>query len=521
MGIYPHGVRNGQAHPQKNDAGMFSSDKPGGYINNQRHREPLSNVHKSAADAFKSQGTFLVARDRRERLSCVLSTPARVTLAVALVYFLSSFFSASIREISPQPGDEVLRYRKNAWVTVSLPRILRGDEMYYLMMAHSLSVDGDLYLSREYTSVHLGGPEMGVYHRGRPAQNIFQHFTRDSNFTLLARHPFGLSALLAMLLWPLGGSIYMEPAAICVTAAWGAMGVLVFIRVLEALGVAWPRARAAALTLAFATPWWSYSRTLYTEVYVGTAFLIVVLAVLRNRTLLSLPFLMAMGWFKYPALLLFFGAGTGDAIWKRWRRFIVVCVAGAATALAMYLLLRHYFANATWASLTAEQIQEGYRSKGGVKAPATWIGGETLSNIRRLFTDFDKGLFPHCPLLLAALAGVGLIAQQSRRAFLLIIACAAPWAMLHLTYEYLMSGASYTTRYLVPLIPVVLIGLPRFWEWSENRRGWRVAGIILIAFSAINNTIAGIFPALSFDRNPAEMLTDFVRVLGAIKWFNL
>jgi len=519
MGIYLHRVRNGQVHPQKNCRGVFSSDKPRGYINNQHHLELLPNVHRSAAKAFTSRVTFLVARDRHECLSYILSTPARVTFAVALVYFLSSFFSASIREISPQPGDSVLRYRKNAWVTMSLPRILRGDEMYYLMMAHSLAEDGDLYLSREYTSVHLGGPEMGVYHRGRPAQNIFQHFTRDANFTLLARHPLGLPALLAALLWPLGGSIYMEPAAIWITALWGAMGVLVFIRVLEALGVSWPRARAAALALAFATPWWSYSRTLYTEVYIGTAYLIVMLAVLRNRTLLSLPFLMAMGWFKYPALLLFFGAGIGDAIWKRWWRFIIIGTTGAATALGIYWFLQRYFADASWASLTAQQIQDGYRAKAGVKAPVIWIGGETLSNIRRLFLDFDKGLFPHCPLLLVALAGVGLVARRARRPFLLILICAVPWVLVHITYEYLMSGASYTTRYLVPLIPLVLLGLPWFWEWSEHRRLWRMGGIILVVFSAVNNGIAGIFPALSFDSDPMEMLRDLVHIVVAMLSF--
>ena len=445
-----------------------------------------------------------------------LSTPLRVWLFILLAYSGASFFSASIREADPQPGDHTVYYRKNFWVGLTVPRILRGDEMHYLIMAHSLAEDGDLYLSDEYTRVHLGGPEMGVYHAQRPADNMFQHFSRDRNLTLLANHPFGLSALMAMLLWPLAGSAAMESAAILVTAFWGAMGALVFLRVLEALGVGWKQARAATLLMAFATPWFSYSRTLYTEVYIGTAMLIVTLAVLKNRTLWTLPFLVMMGWFKYPALTLFFGAGTGEALFRRWRNFFIFGLMGAAVLAGVFAFNRHFFAESGWVT---RDVTEAARRPGRLAtaaAPIAWVPGELANNVKRLFLDGDKGLFPHCPLMFVAVAGLVVLARRQRRAFWLIMAVAGPWFLVHISYNYLMAGASYTTRYLVPVVPMAMLALPWFWNWAENRRGWMWAGYVLAVVSLVNNIIAGVLPGLTFDRKPWEIWGELVRVLRAL-----
>lgn len=445
----------------------------------------------------------------------MLSTPLRLSAFVFLVYLGASFFSSSIREISPQPGDTPIYYRKNFWAVVSLPRILRGDEMHYLIMAHSLATDGDILLSDEYTSVQHGGPEMGVYHARRASDNFFQHFSRNSAFTLQANHPFGLSALLAAVLWPLGGSPCLEAAAIWLTVLWASMGVLVFVRVLEALGVPWPAARNAALLMAFATPWFSYGRTLYTEVYIGTAMLIVTLAVLKNRTLWALPFLVLMGWFKYPALALFFGAGVGDALWRRWKGFLLFGTTGACTLAGVYLFNRWFFADSRWVT---REITEGPRKAmlATAGAPIAWVPGEFLSNLRRLFTDFDKGLFPHCPLMFVALAGLVEMARRERRAFWLLVAVAGPWTLVHLTYQYLMAGASYTTRYLVPITPIAALALPWFWQWCQHRRPWRWAAYVLVGLSLLNNIIAGVLPGLTFDRAPWEVVAEFFRVIMAV-----
>lgn len=452
----------------------------------------------------------------RQRLSYLIATPARLFAVVLLVYLASSFFSATVRPLVPLPGDLSLRYRNNYWAVISMPRVLRGDEMHYLMMAHSLAGDGDLLLSDDYNSVQNAGPEMGLYHRNRAAANFLQHFSRNENFTLLGNHPWGLSALLAMLLWPLAGTFWMEPAAIWLTAFWGAMGVLVFLRLLLVLDVSWTRSRNAALLMAFATPWWSYSRTLYTEVYIGTAMLIVMYAVLANRTLLALPFCVAMGWFKYPAMALFFGAGAGEALWRRLRNFLISGITGVAVLTAVYLFNRHYFEGASWITRDAELQESRARWLARAGAPIAWIPGRVTDNIERLFLDFDKGLFPHCPLLFVALAGLVVLFRREHRLFWLAVVTAGPWTLVHITYEYLMSGASYTTRYLVPVVPVALVGLPWFWQWSEGRRRWRMAAMALTALSLLNNILAGILPATSFDRKPWEIVVEWGAIVRAL-----
>jgi hypothetical protein len=470
-----------------------------------------------------------------------LATPVRVWLFVLIAYLAASFFSVTIKRYQPLPQDLAVRYKKNAWAVISTPRVLRGEEPHFLMMAHSLGYDGDLYLSREYTSALLGGPEMGVYLRGRPAEYIFQHFSRKPDFTLVGNHPPGISILLASLLWPLAGSTWMEPAAIWVTALTGALGVLTFLRVLECLEIGWAAARNTALALAFATPWFSYSRTLYTEVYIGTAFLILLLAMLRGRWLLALPFCAVMAWFKFPALLLF-AAGAAGALAPpantapatsvssgklrrafgriaqdhlALKRACLYAGAGTLTFLAIFAFNRAMYADTTWftrvSSVPASIVRAG--------APIAWLPGDVPRNIKRLFTDYDKGIFPHCPLLLFALGGIWIMARRHslRRQTWLLLACALPWTALHVCYRYFMVGDSYTTRYLVPVIPLAMAGMPFFWQWSARRHpAWRYAAALALALSALNNILAGFFPGLSFDKSPLEIWHGAWMILRAV-----
>lgn len=449
----------------------------------------------------------------------MLGTPRRIFCFVLGVYLLASFFSVGIPQADPLPGDHAVYFRKKLWAVVSLPRVLRGDEMYYLMMAHSLAGDGDLRLSDEYGHVARGGFEMGVYHAGRTASNIFQHFSRGADYTLLANHPFGLSIVLGAALWPLADTPWLEPAAIWLTALWGAVGVLVFLRALEAMGIAWRPARAAALLMAFATPWFSYSRTLYTEIYIGTAMLIVMLAVLRNRALWLLPFLVLMGWFKYPAMSLFFGAGAGEALWRRWRNFFIFGLTGAAVLVSVFAFNKYYFAGSGW--VTRESGHVAARAGGGslatAGAPIAWVPGRIGSNLRRLFTDYDKGLFPHCPLMFLSLAGLVIMFKRARRYFWLLLVVGAPWALVHISYRYLMAGESYTTRYLVPLVPLGCVALPWLWQKLEHSPRWlRYTASAIVAISLLNNLIAGFLPGLTFDRKPWEVWAEFTRVIAAV-----
>lgn len=454
-----------------------------------------------------------------------MRSPARLWFFVLAVYLTAACFSVTIKRFQPEPQDLTFRYRQHAYGVLSTPRVLRGEEPHFLMMAHSLAHDGDLRLSREYISSMKGGPERGVYWAKRPAEYFLMHFTRKPDFSLVGTHPVGLSAVLAAILWPLAGTPWMEAGAIWVTALVGSLGVLTFIRLLEAFGFSWQATRSAALCLAFATPWFAYSRTLYTEVYLGFAYLLVMLAMARGRWWVSLLVCVVAAWIKYPALLLFASVGTTAAVIPVLRRrlggdwpmeprrplgvFFGYATVGALTLLLIFAFNQKMYGDAGW--VTTNQDPDSSHSIARAGAPIAWVPGKVLNNIERLFTDFDKGLFPHTPLLIPALAGLIVMVRRTnlRPYACLLLVGIIPFSAIHITYRHLMTGESYTTRYLVPMIPLAMAALPPFWHWAKKKPVWRFVGIITLALSLINNLIAGFFPGLSFNKTPWEIWHRF------------
>jgi len=449
----------------------------------------------------------------RRAVHAITASPAHLFFFVLAIYFLSSFFSVSMKDLLPLPqGTRATSFARKEYVIFSLPRILRGDEMYYLMMANSLAADGDLRLSNNYATALRGGLDMGIYHRFRPAENFVQHFSRAPDGYLLGKHPFGLSLLLAMLLWPFANTAWMEAGSIWVTAAAGATGVLIFMRVLLAMDVPWPKVRRTALLLAFATPWWSYSRTLYTEVYMGCGLLVVVYCALKRQPYAALPASIFLAWFKYPGLLLFFSAGLCELVFRKWKAFLAIGAVGFLVFCAIVFFNHSYFSGSGFVEHTTRSAKTlGAKNIVRADAPIAWVPGKFLHNIKRVFLDWDKGLFPCTPILFFALWGGGILYKTNRQQALLILSCAVPWILLHLSYKYLMSGASYSTRYLVPAIPVVMLMLP---AWTERLGGWwkKTIWYGAVAISVVTNIGAGLFPAISFDHNPAQIWMEMAAI---------
>ena len=490
------------------------------------------------------------------RFSAIVSTPARVWGLVLIVYLLASFFSVTIKTYLPRPWDASVEYKPGHWAVMSLPRVLRGEEPHFLMVANSLAHDGDLRVSREYTAAWLGGPQMGEYFRGLGAEYFLQHFSRKMDFTLVSKHPPGLPMFFAMMLWPLADTSWMEAATVWLTAFIGALGVLVFIRVMEAMDFSWTATRNTALLLAFATPWFSYSRTLYSEVFVGTGYLMVLLTMLRGRWILALLLSAATAWIKYPALLLFAAVGCGELVdagrgdgaddaaptmpkrTPRWwprrsarRLFLVSAAAGILVCASILGYNKWLYSDTSWVTFSpadiarlSSQPSSGRVLKRGillrVGAPIAWVPGKVFSNVKDLFKDKDKGLFPHCPMLLFSVGGIIVMARrrECRRAVWMLLLCLVPWTVVHVCYRYFMTGESYTTRYLVPIVPLAMVGLPVFWQWTRQqpRPVWRSVATIAVSLSLLNNILAGFFPGLAFNRAPWEVWQGGYQILRAV-----
>lgn len=446
-----------------------------------------------------------------------LDTHRGVLFGVCCVYFLSSFVSTTLtRYGAPPAGEWARQFDKEEWVLLSRPRILRGDEMHYLLMANSLGRDGDLRLSWDYANVLRGGLDMGFWHRGYPAREPWIHFTRMNDarhgqYSLVGRHPVGFSALLALLLWPLAGTSWMEAASIWVTVVAAVLGLHFLLRILETRGT-WPRARNTALLVAFATPYWSYARTLYTEIYMALGYLMVLYLVLKGLTWRSIPVLSVLAWFKYPALLLFLSAGVGEWLQKRRRNFFIVGVSGAAVLLAITLFNRWFYHRTGFMVFDSTAP---LRARTGISAPIRWVPGNIDSNLWRLISDGDKGLFSYTPVLALALAGLVPMWRRDRDLCRLLLVCAVPWFVLHITYRYMLAGDSYSTRYLVPIIPLVMLGIPWFVEAARGM-AWRILFGAAVTWSLACNILAGMFPATSFSRTPPEMFVSAARIVRTL-----
>lgn len=437
--------------------------------------------------------------------------------SVLIVYFISSFFSVTLERYAPPGPDQwAKQFNRHEWVVMSRPRVLRGDEMHYLLMANSLARDGDLRLSADYANVLRGGLDMGFWHRRFPVRDPQIHFTRMNDvahgqFSLIGKHPFGFSAVLAVLLWPLAGSSWMEAACIWVTVLAAIVGLHFFLRILEDK-VEWQFARNATLLLAFATPYWSYARTLYTETWVSLGYLIVIYCALRSRALRELPLLGVLAWFKYTALLMFLSAGAGEWLRGRKRNFVLVGTFGSAMLAAIYFFNRTFYYRAGF------MVFGGIASapvRAGLGAPIAWIPGNPFKNLMQAFFDPEKGLLPFSPLLVFALWSLFSLRRYDRYLFSLVLWCVIPWFLVHISYQYLMVGESYTVRYFVPLIPIVMIALPWWSSRAQSRRS-RVLYLCVCGWSLACNSIAGILPALAFSHRPTTLFRGAAKVAWAL-----
>lgn len=416
---------------------------------------------------------------------------------------------------TPPAGEWAQYIGKGRWVIVSKPRILRGDEMHYLIMANSLGRDGDLRLSYDYANVLRGGLDMGFWHRGYRVRDPYLHFTRKNDmqhgqFSLIGKHPMGLSAVLAVLLWPLAGTAWMEAACIWVTVIV-AVAALHFLLLILRLRLPWSIARNTTLLVAFGTPMWHYARTLYTEVYMALGYLVLIYAMLRGNAGRSIPLLGILAWFKYPALLMFFSGGIGEWLQKRRRNFCLFGIIGALVFVAITAFNRWFYHRAGYMVFGGAVP----RMRGGISAPIAFIPGEVASNMLRIMFDGDKGLLSYTPVLMPAVAGLVAMWKRERELLRLVLCCALPWFVLHVCYRYMMSGDSYSTRYLVPIVPMLMIGVPWFRERFTSR-GARVFLVSTVVWSIACNTLAGVFPGITFSQTPLQMFGAFGRIVKAL-----
>ena len=408
------------------------------------------------------------------------------------------------------------------------PRIHSGDEPHYLVFINSLIKDHDLDLANNYYDVHRGGDDAGLLFRGSSLDHHTIWFLDDKRvswfmvfedapkwgvdpsgvpspvrrqnigavFEPPAELPWnvpGLAILLALVLFPLAGTPWVEPAAVIVSGLVTIAATFLWRRLARGITDD-QRAINLGLALAFlGTPAWHYGRSLFAEPYLVCLVIgAFSFALVKPRYILS-GFLMGMAIYIKPFIIVV-GLPIGILLLAQ-RRF------GAAVRFALPVLL--------WLGVLLGTYHVVYGSAS--RSPNDWISGPILNNSLHLLAYPTRGLLTTAPIVLVAFAGWPALMRRERGLaaalgafFVLFVLVAAnrAWA----------GGFAYSVRYLVPVIPLVCLGLLKVIEekLQTPTARWYFAGIGLL--SVLINGMAAAQYWRAFNGHPFIYLlrnTDF------------
>jgi hypothetical protein len=328
-----------------------------------------------------------------------------------------------------------------------------GDEVEYLLMAQSLWREGDLDLRDNFAR--------GDYLEYVPGLDRLPHGTQRADGRPISTHSVGLPALLAPV-YALGGRVACA-IFLALLAAW------------LSLEVWWLAQRASAgrgpglfaWAACLGPPVVFYSFYVYTEVPSALALALGLRLLLGApgpaRAALAALVVSALPWLHVKMIPAAAVLGIVALVRLRGRprlAFFAVAAVMAALLLAYYWVV---FGRPTPFALY------------GSRAPKPLERMTPLRALPGLFLDSGFGLLPYAPIFLLALAGLPrLLRRESRDGWvygLLMVALVAPL----LAWRNWWGGFCPPSRFLVPLVPVLAVGLalrldgePRglaHWRW--------------------------------------------------------
>jgi hypothetical protein len=403
--------------------------------------------------------------------------PLRAVLVAAILYFVSSLVQAP-PALTRQKNVTNSDFR----VSLERPSVLSGDSPHYLAAIHSLVKDRDFDLSDNYRQARQGGEDLGRRFRG---QEIDRHIDLDQKGRELGTHSPFFALLVSILVWPFHWAGWVEPAAI-----WATMAAA--LACLALAGRWWKKVLASTngivaerwvLVLALATPFWCYSRDLWTEVWVALCWVLLLSSKSRS--------VQAAGAFlgtliKYPFVVVPLTMAA-LAYWKGDRRQTRLLASSAAAGLATVIVtIQILFRDVDHFSLFHSGIHAGF------DLPFDGLLG--------LFLHPRAGLLWFFPVLAWALP------VTLRKAEYLPL-----WAfvLVHAAYQDWPGGTGFSARYLVPALPLLVTAMAHA---APKGRVFQAA----LIYSAFWAGVAGFFPALVYERTPWGAVLHAARKIGEL-----
>jgi hypothetical protein len=349
-------------------------------------------------------------------------------------------------------------------------RIHVVDEFYMLAVTESLS-KGRLSVN-QIASLQWGFEPIEQVGAFGPSGDVF---CKKGIGTSLVGLPLFASARL----WPALGAVH---AALLTNAVVTALTGSVLFLHLVLTGLGRRASLVCALLFGFGTLAWPYTRTFFAEPLAALGLLVAIRgcsAFRRTRrwtaALLSglgsgialsavLPSIVTL---PPLALGLAVSAATGVG-GSRWANLLKAVagwfsgLAGPAMVTFLYNLLRF---SSPWTTGWALSAQD--------------FSFPILRGLLGLFLSPAKGLALYVPIAILALPGCLLGLRRRRYDSLLILVVLAAFAVVYAKWIRWDAGWAWGTRYLVPILPLMMILVAEVWESVDRRRS--ISGYVLLS----------------------------------------
>ncbi len=400
-------------------------------------------------------------------------------LFIAALYVLAAFIQSPIDDwqLADVPH---IRVGDGA---IAPPMVLSGDSPHYLLIVNSIIEDGDVDLANNYRDAASGGWQAGARFRGVALDH---HTETDSHGKERSLHSIFLPLLLSFVAWPFRGSQWVEPACILITVAANLAGFLFFARRSDP-GSRW------VIPLALATPLWCYARDIWTESWLPVAWIGLLCSA-------SLPALFAFGLagtlIKYNFVVVPMSMAAVPWFRKDRRRAMVLAGAGILGILVAIGTAQYLFQDVGHFSLfhLGLHYHDTLRQQiVPLRLHYAWLIG--------LLFDPEAGLLPFFPFLAWGL-------WQLRKGGVVFVP-AIVFLLLHGTYPAWHGGTGFSSRYLVPMVPALVVAVA-----SARPRGRLF--LVALGYSALWGVLAGVYPSLAYDRTPVEIVLHVWRHLMAL-----
>jgi len=411
------------------------------------------------------------------------SSRRNLILLVACVYFFSSFLQYSFNSELKITG-----------FYIGLPHIYSGDEPHFLVTVHSILFDGDLELCNNFRDAFAGGCQAGIMYSGKPEIATPCWGTQK----MVSSHSVLNAFMAASFLFPFAAEkCLLEPLAVFFTLIVSLVTIFFSLRIIEHFNFSKKITAILFLALAFASPFWFYSKTFWSEPYLSF-FLVVSLYFFLKKRFLAAGFFSAANLLIKPTSLIFSAILFFFAFFEKKKGSSTRLFSGLAFASSLYFLVNFLLYGDAFFFSKSEQA----------------FGGNFFSGIAAVFLAPNFGLLWTFPIFVFSAMGFWYFYKKSPKEALLFFSLFFFYAAFWALPPWILSGTGgYSFRYLAPLIPLLVVPLGFFLQ--ENRSTFLEKLFwLLFAVSLLVNIMAALTPLLIANAPWIALEKIFLRVFG-------